>query len=295
MDTAELLAKNKEADDGFRRLMETQHADFSPEGDAIVLATGAGFAWRIPPSIRDTTDRSTGSFTPTAWDNVTELASIAAGLASQCVRIEHNDELSDVGRATAKQRALEKELPEAKKRLDWIATYYNNLEAAEAEFYAPEPIAPTDGASAMLDYEIRQAFRGMEENAKLTFIDEHAKDIRTLSALMRSPLPLHGPEKIPGHLKARLTEHFRAHMDAKSPERAKGLKVWRTTAEFVKQVADQVAPAIPAAAQWKRSPGGFKPRAAQPAKPAPIKRADFDKLHPTKQHQHVQRGGQIVD
>src|SRR5690242_19559826 len=131
MNPEQIIAANQEADECFRRLMETQHAEFSPTGDAIVLATGAGFAWRIPPSIKDTTDRSTGSDRINSrgpWDNVTELASIAADVASRCVRIEFDEDLSDVGRATAKQRVLEKALPEAKERLDWIATYYGNLE-----------------------------------------------------------------------------------------------------------------------------------------------------------------------
>jgi hypothetical protein len=298
MDLEQIIAQNKEADEAFRRLMETSHAEFSSDGNSIALATGAGFSWRIPSSIKDTTDRSIGNFTRGPWDNVTQLAGIAASVASQCVRIEFNEELSDTGRANAKQKVLEKELPEAKERIDKIAEYYSNMEKAEAEFYAPTPIAPTDAAEAMLDYEIRQGFYALDDDtARLAFINQHEKDFRILSALVRSPIsiaPAQG-EKIPGHLKAQLTAHFRAHKDAANPERAKGLKTWRTTAEFVKTVADQVAPAIPAAVNWKRSPGGFKPRAARPAKPSAITREQFDKLTPTKQHQHVQRGGEITD
>jgi hypothetical protein len=301
MDTEELQAKNAETDETFRRLMEAQHALFQPESDAIVLATGAGFAWRIPTSVRDTADRRMDSFTPTAFSQTAELASIAAGVASQCVRIEHDEELSEVGKATAKQKVLEKHLPEAQQRVDWIRKYNSELEAAEAKFYAADAVAPNDMASAMADYEIRQRFYALDENGKLAFIDERAKDVRVLSALVRSPLPLHGAEKIPGFLRQRLTAHFGAHKDAQNPVQAKGLKQWRTCAEFAKTVADQVAPTLPQSAMFKRRPGSTGPGSTGPGstkprqKPAPLTRAQFDALHPSRRHAHATGGGAVTD
>jgi hypothetical protein len=296
VDPEQIIAQNKEADEVFRRLMEVQHAQFGPNGDAIVLATGDAFAWRIPASIKDSTDRRTDKVNPDVWQQTTQLASIAADVASHCVRIEHDEGLSEVGKANAKQKVLEKQLPEAKRRIDWIYDYMRELEAEEAKFYAADTVGPNDVAAAMLDYEIRQRYFALDEKGQLSFIDQHAKDIRVLSALVRSPLPV-GPavETIKGELNRRLQAHFRAHKDAQDPRRASGLKAWRTIAEFAKTVAEQVAPTIPKAVEWKRRPGGFN--AAKPPKqrPTPMKRSQFDKLEPARQFMHATSGGEVVD
>jgi hypothetical protein len=276
--------------------MEVQHAQFSPDGDAIVLATGDAFSWRIPASVKNTTDRRADTLTPSPWSQSMELANIAAAVASACVEIEHDEGLSELGRTNAKQKVLEKHFPEAKQRVDWIDKYMSDLEAEETKFYAADPVAPTDAATAMMDFEIRQIYFSLDENARLAFVDQHAQDVRILSALIRSPLPVGTTtEKVPGELKRRLTAHFRAHKDAQNPRRASDLKAWRTAAEFAKTAAEQIAPSIPRAVAWKRHQGGLNSVKPPRQKPAPMKRSQFDKLSPVRQHAHATSGGVVVD
>jgi hypothetical protein len=283
-----IVAQNAEADDTFRKTLEISGATIND--DAVVLPTGAAFAWRIPPALKDTVDRRI-SGPPSAFNQAAELAMIAANVAGACERIEHDDELSEVGKASAKQRVLEKEFPEAEKRVAWIAEFCAGVEREEGSFYAADVIAPTDAASAMIDWEIRQRFDALDEKGRVAFIEANGKNLRVLSALVRAPLPMTGVNS--AILTDRLTELFRKHKAASDPQRAERLRHWKLCAEFAKAVADQAAPTIPASATYKRRPGASRPTTAK--KPTPITRSQFEKLTPAAQHRHAMSGGAIVD
>jgi hypothetical protein len=289
MSDPQIVAQNAEADETFRKTLEISGATIVD--DAVVLPTGAAFAWRIPTALRDAVDRRI-SGPPSAFNQAAELAMIAASVAGQCERIEHDDELSDVGRASAKQRVLEKEFPEAEKRVAWIANFCAGVEREDGAFYAADVIAPTDAASAMIDYEIRQRFDSLDEKSKVAFIEANGKNLRVLSALVRAPLPMTGANA--QILTDRLAELFRKHKDASDPQRAERLRHWRLCAEFAKAVADQAAPTIPASATYKRRPGASRPTTAT-KRPTPVTRSQFEKLTPAAQHRHATAGGAVVD
>lgn len=242
MDLQALQTTNKIADEAFERTLAQNGAALTPTGDAVQLVDGQAFAWRVPAVFADQDRLAENCLF--GW--TTSLALLAAAHSARCQKIEADDRLTDIAKATDKQKLLAEVIPTVKSKLAKIDESFAKLETEERAFYAPGYPSETDTLTVMRDYEVRQAFAALDMKSRLAFAEQHAGNRKIISALVRSPLP-YEPEV------TKYIDHvFRELQDAANPDRSKQLKRWRESAEFARERSTQAAETFAAATNIKR-------------------------------------------